>query len=141
MTNPPSILKRVLVHTAFLSTALLLLYWAAGQISIGYALPCPFHSLTGLWCPGCGGQRALFLLLQGDVVASFRSNIFLIPIIVFLFYWYVDWVEQTFFEQRKKLYTNHTTNYFRLILWIVLIYFVLRNLPFFPFTYLAPPVK
>lgn len=141
MTNSPSILKRILVHSAFLSIALFLLYWTAEQISFGHSLPCPFHFFTGFWCPGCGGQRALVLLLQGNILESFRYNIFLIPIIVFLFYWYVNWVEQTIFKQKIDSKSNSKTNYFRLFLWIVLIYFVLRNLPIFPFTYLAPPVN
>ena len=34
------------------------------------ALPCIFHSVTGLYCPGCGGTRALRLLLHGDILQS-----------------------------------------------------------------------
>ncbi len=33
-------------------------------------LPCIFHSVTGLYCPGCGGTRALRLLLHGDILQS-----------------------------------------------------------------------
>lgn len=36
--------------------------------------PCPFHALTGLQCPGCGGTRALHALLHGDVGAAVRFN-------------------------------------------------------------------
>ena len=32
--------------------------------------PCLFRSLTGLYCPGCGGTRALRFLLKGDVMKS-----------------------------------------------------------------------
>lgn len=32
--------------------------------------PCLFRSLTGLYCPGCGGTRALRFLLKGDVLRS-----------------------------------------------------------------------
>ncbi len=31
---------------------------------------CIFHELTGLYCPGCGGTRAFFALLKGDLVRS-----------------------------------------------------------------------
>ena len=37
---------------------------------------CPFLHLTGLPCPGCGLTRAIMLLLQGDVNASFRFHAF-----------------------------------------------------------------
>ena len=32
--------------------------------------PCLFRSLTGLYCPGCGGTRAVRYLLQGEIGRS-----------------------------------------------------------------------
>ncbi|MBQ2106068.1 MAG: DUF2752 domain-containing protein, partial [Lachnospiraceae bacterium] len=29
-------------------------------------MPCVVQELTGLYCPGCGGTRALKALLKGD---------------------------------------------------------------------------
>ncbi len=34
-------------------------------------LPCVFQELTGLYCPGCGGTRAVKALLRGDLGSSF----------------------------------------------------------------------
>lgn len=31
-----------------------------------FRMPCLFHLMTGLYCPGCGGTRAVKYLLQGD---------------------------------------------------------------------------
>ena len=39
---------------------------------------CLFHRLTGLNCPGCGGQRALHELLHGNVLLALRHNALLI---------------------------------------------------------------
>jgi hypothetical protein len=39
---------------------------------------CQFHQLTGLNCPGCGGTRALYALLHGDVATAFRDNALLV---------------------------------------------------------------
>lgn len=36
--------------------------------------PCPMYTMTGLECPGCGGQRALHTLLRGDVATAWRLN-------------------------------------------------------------------
>ena len=33
--------------------------------------PCLFHMVTGYYCPGCGGTRAVIALLHGDIIASF----------------------------------------------------------------------
>ncbi|MGB7786560.1 MAG: DUF2752 domain-containing protein [Salinimicrobium sp.] len=35
---------------------------------------CPFHSITGLLCPGCGSQRALHHLLNFEIGAAFHQN-------------------------------------------------------------------
>lgn len=40
----------------------------------GFGLPCVFHSLTGLYCPGCGGTRAVRALLKGDLWMSFQYH-------------------------------------------------------------------
>lgn len=37
-------------------------------------LPCPFHILTGLECPFCGGQRMVLALLQGHWTEAFWLN-------------------------------------------------------------------
>ncbi|MBR5918892.1 MAG: DUF2752 domain-containing protein, partial [Prevotella sp.] len=39
---------------------------------------CPVKLLTGLDCPGCGGQRAAHAMLQGDVAGAIRYNWFLL---------------------------------------------------------------
>lgn len=37
-------------------------------------MPCLFHAMTGFYCPGCGGTRAVAALLQGDLISSFRYH-------------------------------------------------------------------
>lgn len=40
----------------------------------GWSLPCPFHYLTGLSCPGCGLTRLLLALAEGNLPAAFAAN-------------------------------------------------------------------
>ena len=37
-------------------------------------LPCLFHTMTGWYCPGCGGTRAFRYLLRGEWFQSFRYH-------------------------------------------------------------------
>lgn len=41
-----------------------------------YPFPrCPFNLLTGLYCPGCGSQRATHELLHGHVIQAAQLNL------------------------------------------------------------------
>lgn len=45
----------------------------------GFLFPaCPFHLLTGWYCPGCGGLRMTHHLLHGEVGAAAVDNAFLL---------------------------------------------------------------
>lgn len=44
---------------------------------------CPFKTLTGLECPGCGSQRAIYHALHGNFAESFRLNLLFFPAIVY----------------------------------------------------------
>ena len=48
-------------------------------LSDKYMLPCISKQLFGIDCPGCGFQRSIALLLQGDFEASFLMYPGLMP--------------------------------------------------------------
>lgn len=41
------------------------------MLSLAGKLPCMFRMITGLYCPGCGGTRAVKALLQARPFVSF----------------------------------------------------------------------
>ena len=41
------------------------------MIPAWFRMPCLFQMMTGLYCPGCGGTRAVRALLSGHPVLSF----------------------------------------------------------------------
>lgn len=45
-----------------------------------HLLPCPYKSYLGINCPGCGMQRALVLLIKGQIWESIVMYPALIPI-------------------------------------------------------------
>ncbi|MBS6196176.1 MAG: DUF2752 domain-containing protein [Clostridiales bacterium] len=50
--------------------------------------PCVFRSMVGLYCPGCGGTRAVLELLRGHILQSVWYH----PIVVYaagLYGWYL----------------------------------------------------
>lgn len=38
------------------------------------SFPCAVHELFHVYCPGCGGTRALFELLHGNIISSLYYN-------------------------------------------------------------------
>ena len=56
----------------------------------GFGFPtCPFHLLTGLNCPGCGGLRMMHDLLNGDISAAVVDNVFLLVSLPLLALWLI----------------------------------------------------
>lgn len=49
-----------------------------------YMLPCLSKSLFGIECLGCGFQRGLLLLLQGDFIAAFKMYPALYSTLIFM---------------------------------------------------------
>ena len=42
---------------------------------------CPFHAVTGLLCPGCGGTRALAALLHGNLAEAVQDNALIVSLL------------------------------------------------------------
>lgn len=99
--------------------------------------PCPLFAWTGLYCPGCGSLRATHQLLHGNLVGAFKLNPLAVLSIPFLIYGYVAHV--TLIRTGKTLPGSFLKSS---IIWIIfafiICYGVLRNVPVYPFTLLAP---
>lgn len=138
--------KAILLLLAVLfPTAMIFVYFAIfGQTGDGgwnFDSPCTFKSLTGLECPGCGGQRAIHFLLHGQILTAMRYNLFFVIALPFLCLFYIRFVQVYILEQKQFLRSFAFSPYFAYALLIgVILFFILRNIPFTPFSYLAPPV-
>ncbi|MDY3918710.1 MAG: DUF2752 domain-containing protein [Candidatus Limivivens sp.] len=54
----------------------------------GLLPPCLFHVITGGYCPGCGGTRAVEALLQGNLTGALKYHP-LVPYLAVLFVWFL----------------------------------------------------
>jgi len=98
---------------------------------VDYALfpKCPLKHLTGLDCPGCGSQRALHHLLNGEVEKSFWQNPLLFLLVPYLLLgFYLHLVPSPTFQElklRKLLYGYRAIQ----VLFVVIVTFtILRNI-------------
>ncbi|GEM_PF-1164978 len=86
------------------------------RIGLTSFIVCPFHSITGLYCPGCGLLTALQLIFEGRVREGLETNIIVLIIPVFVFL--------PLFSNRKKTLIAILLTLFIL----VLLYGIMRNL-------------
>jgi len=56
----------------------------------GHLLRCPFKYITGIDCPGCGFQRSVLALLQGELYKSFMLYPATFPLIIILLYSFIE---------------------------------------------------
>jgi hypothetical protein len=99
---------------------------------------CQFYSFTGLHCPGCGTTRALNAALNGRIEQALAYN-FLAFIVLPVVGWSLFQSLQTWYlHGRATQISSFSRLLTRLLVILVLAFGVLRNLPWFPFTVLAP---
>jgi hypothetical protein len=102
----------------------------------GNPLPaCPFYALTGLYCPGCGSTRCLHALVHLDLAHAMATNPLLVVALPLLA---IMALNAAGLRMRVLAPLLKTLADPRLWLWLLLGYAVLRNLPWYPFTLLAP---
>jgi hypothetical protein len=97
--------------------------------------PCLFHAVTGLYCPGCGTTRALHALVHGNLPQAMAMNplaVLLLAIAPFALGWRLGW--RPAWLQVPIRWLSEPK------LWLVLLpaYWIARNLPWWPFSWLAP---
>ncbi|MEO3780756.1 DUF2752 domain-containing protein [Micromonospora sp. B11E3] len=94
---------------------------------------CLLKLTTGLDCPGCGGTRALWYVLHGDVPAAARHHFLFVFALPFLAYLFVAWAGRQAFGWRlpQPQVSSKVIGAF-LAAWLV--FSVARNLPWAPFT-------
>lgn len=93
--------------------------------------------MTGYYCPGCGSQRAIHSLLHFNFRGVVSHNFLFLPAVLLIFYHYSRPVINRMFNLRLPdiFYRKHTPV---ILFGVIVLFWVLRNLPFYPFSVLAP---
>ena len=125
-------------------TKFLILFLAAGTILLLYFfiepkngnLPkCFFHELTGLYCPGCGVQRSFHALLNGHILTAIDYNLLFILFLPLIIYFIL-----VFALGKKHLSSSfiYKPVFSMMVVIVVISFWVFRNIPITPFSWLAP---
>lgn len=150
MTLNMQVVQKNTGHDGSLGTGRLLaaagvITMVGGSVFVAYFDPtkanffpvCPLYSLTGLACPGCGLTRGFHALFHGDVMTAIDYNA-LIPLFALLFGFF--FLSLVLVAVRGRAFPKWAYSPGPLFAFLVLliVFGVLRNLPFYPFTFLYP---
>ena len=104
-----------------------LMTYAVVTILTGAGIPCPFHVITGLNCPGCGISRAMKSLLLLRFADALKYNI-MAPFIILYILYCAGYASVKYVRTgRKDLYMKPQWLHFTL-LGIILVWWVVRNI-------------
>ncbi len=134
--NKSSIIQ--ILITGIAVVVLSLLYFLFPATNTSFHPKCIFHLLTGLYCPGCGSQRAVSALLHGHVLLALHENILMVCCIPLLGYSAYIFVWNAFHAQKKMQRIFYSPVFVKGFLVVVIVFAILRNVAVAPFTLLAP---
>ena len=97
---------------------------------------CPLYVWTGLYCPGCGSLRAVHSLLHGDFLSALRFNSLLILSSPLLAWLVLNSIRAP--SGKPLLRVGPRAGLIWIFVGVTLAFGILRNLPFAPFSFLAP---
>jgi hypothetical protein len=143
--SPPAAAKGTTGRDPKLRAVAVLGLQAFALAAFGFLIPpdspffprCAFYALTTLYCPGCGTGRGILRILHGDILGGIRQNWLLligIPVLIL-----ADLNALLALFGKKKLFDIDTIKHGAIIFSaLIIFYWIARNIPFFPFTLLAP---
>lgn len=123
--------KITFIIIGIVAISLLSLYFLYNPSSTNFFPECPFYKITGFYCPGCGSQRAIHDLTHLHILEAISHNALMIFSLAF--------GGGLFLYSKEKFYTvlYHPKSPY-IIFGIIILFWVLRNLHFSPFYFLAP---
>ena len=126
--------KIVIISIAAVSVSLLYFYYPATDNT--FYPGCALYSFTGLFCPACGSQRAFSELLHGHILSAAQNNLLFVLALIStltLFLRYI-WL----ISKNKTFHFKIQPRYLWMILTCIICFWIIRNIPLKPFSFLAP---
>ncbi|HZY38727.1 MAG TPA: DUF2752 domain-containing protein [Mucilaginibacter sp.] len=130
--------KRLYFALTFIGVvAFAIIYYRFNPAKYSFFPKCPFHSLTGLDCPGCGSQRAFYFLLHGNIPAALSENVLLVASIPFLLVHFFYKVKSVVLQKDCRWGVIYHPLTPKIIFVLVVVFGIVRNIPGHPFSYLS----
>jgi len=127
--------KRIAI--AILGLGVILVYVFINPSEVDFLPKCPFYITTGFYCAGCGSQRATHQLLNLNILGVLQQNVFYLFVLLLALYHFIITFMNIKFNKSIYNYIYHPKTPIILLI-VVLLFWILRNVPIYPFYLLAP---
>lgn len=123
--------KRAIKVTVFSGVLLLCgVLYGLFCMATGVAIPCLFHQITGLSCPGCGVTRMCINILKGNITEAVKCNPALFFCLFPLAYVFIGGMVQYVKTGKTRLRKRQEALLY-VVAAVLLLHGVLRNLSLF----------
>ncbi|MFP3156298.1 DUF2752 domain-containing protein [Lachnospiraceae bacterium ZAX-1] len=129
--------ERVLYGIGWAVMGLLFLFWlwytiAPIDLPVNkYLFPCLLHFLTGYYCPGCGGTRAVKAFLEADFIASAVYHPFVMYSVIIGGGFMASHTIEKISRNKIKIGLKYRDIYLWIALAIVAVNFIVKNIALF----------
>lgn len=90
--------------------------------------PCMIHQMTGYYCPGCGGTRAVFALLHGKIITSLYYHPIVLYAVVVGGWFMISQTVERISRGKIRIGMHYRDLYLWLALAIVVVNCLVKNL-------------
>ncbi|HYV37493.1 MAG TPA: DUF2752 domain-containing protein [Gemmataceae bacterium] len=130
-------MRWLIVAVALVSPAAAALLYFVEPTESSWYPKCMLHDLTGLHCPFCGTTRCGHALLNGDIAQAAAWNVVSVLLLPAAMLW-LYWGAYRAISNKTLPNLNPPNWLLRALVVFLLVFCIIRNLPFWPCELLAP---
>ena len=87
---------------------------------------CVVYKNLGIYCPGCGGTRAVFSLYYGDVLKSIYYNPFVLFVVIIDFWYLISEGIAKILKKENKFFVKNINIYLYLSVIVLLVNWIIK---------------
>ncbi len=118
--------KKLLIWFNACAVFVLILFVIISKILTQMEYKCVFASKMFMYCPGCGGTRAVSSLLHFDILSAMKYNI-IVPIMLVLYIYYNIVAIISIKKKEEDFFTNKRLIPIYVFIGVIVLNFILRN--------------
>lgn len=112
---------------------IMLIFFLYLNKNYGFYIPCLFHKLTNLYCPGCGITRCIVSLLKGNISEAFKYNQLVFILLPFLTVYFIYKIYLYLTNSQDEIIKKIPNITWIILLIITILFGILRNIKYFTF--------